>query len=85
VKWYRLAAEQGDVPAKFNLGIMYEMGHGVPRDYVPAHMWFNLAAGQGDEGAAKERDDIAGNKMTSDQIAEAQHLARAWKERLSRS
>ena len=25
VKWYRLAAEQGDADAQYNLGIMYEM------------------------------------------------------------
>ena len=25
VKWYRLAAEQGDASAQYNLGLMYEM------------------------------------------------------------
>ena len=25
VKWYRLAAEQGDAAAQYNLGIMYKM------------------------------------------------------------
>jgi len=30
VKWYRLAAEQGDANAQFNLGGMYEDGEGVP-------------------------------------------------------
>ena len=46
--------------------------------YVLAHMWFNLAAAQGDKQAAADRDAIAA-KMTPDQIAEAQRMARDWK------
>ena len=49
VKWYRLAADQGDAYAQNNLGVMYDQGQGVPQDYVLAHMWFNLSAAQGDE------------------------------------
>ena len=49
VKWYRLAADQGDATAQFNLGGMYAQGEGVPQDYVLAHMWFNLSAAQGDD------------------------------------
>jgi len=29
VKWYTLSAEQGDAWAQFNLGVMYDYGHGV--------------------------------------------------------
>ena len=42
---------------------MYGNGPGVPQAYVQAHMWFNLAAAQGYEGAAKNRDPAA-SKMT---------------------
>ena len=42
---------------------------------VYAHMWFNIAASQGDENAAKLRDIIA-ERMPPSQIAEAQKLAR---------
>jgi uncharacterized protein len=52
-------------------------GNGVLQDYVLAHMWLNLAAAQGDKDAAKQRDELAA-KMTPDQIAEAQRLARKW-------
>ena len=48
VKWYRLAAEQGDVAAQYNLGIMYDNGDGVPQDYKEAVKWYRLAAEQGD-------------------------------------
>jgi len=37
-----------------------------------------LAATQGDENAIKARDIVA-DRMTADQIAEAQKLAREWK------
>ena len=53
-------------------------GQGVTQDYVQAHMWFNLAAAQGDEIPRKNRDAVA-ERMTSEQIAEAQRLAREWK------
>jgi TPR repeat protein len=78
VKWYRLAADQGHTSAQYNLGVMYAKGRGVPQDDVQAHMWFNLAAAQGDEDGKQGRDLVAG-KMTPQQIAQAQELARNWK------
>jgi len=36
VKWYRIAAEQGDAEAQAMLGIMYLNGEGVPQDNVQA-------------------------------------------------
>ena len=78
VKWYRLAADQGDAYAQYNLGVMYANGRGVPQDYVQAHKWYNLGAVAGDKDAIKNRDNVAG-KMTPAQIAEAQKLAREWK------
>jgi TPR repeat protein len=61
---------------------MYELGLGVQQDYIQAHMWFNLAGAAGDAKGIKERDEIA-SKMTPDQIAEAQRLAREWKPKSS--
>ena len=54
---------------------MYDEGRGVPQDYVRAHVWYSLAAWQGNKQAAKYWD-ILENKMTSADIAEAQRLAR---------
>ena len=34
LKWYRLAAAQGDALAQYNLGVMYAKGQGVPQDYA---------------------------------------------------
>jgi uncharacterized protein len=83
VRWYRLAADQGLVGAQRSLGVMYDEGKGVPQDYVQAHMWYNLAGANGDADGVKNRDIVA-RKMTPDQIAEAQRLAREWKPKASR-
>ena len=81
--WFRKAAEWGKVWAQFYLGELYYSGQGVPQDYVEAHKWFNLAAsryrpGQERDRFASLRDDVA-KRMTPEQIAEAQRLAREWK------
>ncbi|MFO7853726.1 MAG: SEL1-like repeat protein [Paracoccaceae bacterium] len=49
--------------AQANLGAMYANGRGVPQDDVLAHMWKNLAAAQGNEGARRNRDRLA-ERMT---------------------
>jgi hypothetical protein len=51
VKWYQLAAKQGNAYAQLNLGMMYDNGQGVPQDYKEAVKWFRLAAKQGDAKA----------------------------------
>ena len=83
--WYRKAADQGDADAQFNLGFMYSNGQGVPQDYVEAYKWFNIAAAYSADkevrdDATKNRDLVA-EKMTPEQIAEAQKRAREWKKK----
>ena len=67
-------AEQGDANAQSILGKMYAHGQGVLQDYARAHMWYNIAGANGHEEGPEERDNVA-EKMTSDQIAEAQRMA----------
>ncbi len=81
--WFRKAADQGNTLAQLSLSAMYQKGSGVPQDDVRAHMWFNLAASRAPEAelhqeAVNRRDKVAA-KMTPDQIAEAQRMAREWK------
>ena len=38
---------QGDASAQYSLGVMYEVGKGVPQDYAEAVKWYRLAAEQG--------------------------------------
>ena len=47
LKWYALAAEQGDADAQFNLGVMYHQGQGVLENDETAVKWYTLAAQQG--------------------------------------
>ncbi len=47
MKWWRLAAEQGDAVAQYNLGVKYAQGEGVSEDYAEAIKWWRLAAEQG--------------------------------------
>ena len=51
MKWYRLAAEQGNASAQYNLGVRYANGEGVPQDDAEAVKWYRLAAEQGDASA----------------------------------
>ena len=46
-RWYRKAAEQGNVAAQYYLGVCYASGQGVPQDYAEAVKWYRKAAEQG--------------------------------------
>jgi len=61
----------------FQMGIIHSTGRGVPADMVAAHMWFNLAAAQGNGEAARWRQEIS-KEMSTAEIAEAQRQAREW-------
>jgi hypothetical protein len=53
LKWYRLAAEQGNAFAQSEIGVMYMDGVGVDQDYKEAIKWYQLAAEQGYAGAQR--------------------------------
>ncbi len=70
-------AARGDVQARFDLGVAFSCGTGVPVNLVEAHKWFNLAALVGSEEAQHCRAEIA-EEMTAREIAQAQRMARDW-------
>lgn len=78
VQWYLKSAEQGQAKAQNSLGRMYAGGVGVEQDDLLAHMWFSLAAAQGEPLATKGRDAVE-HKMTAAQIAKARKLASQWR------
>jgi TPR repeat protein len=80
VKWFRKAAEQNYADAQYNLGVCYDSGEGVAKDEIEAYKWWLLAAGHGNDDA-KYNMTIVENKMTREQIAEGQRLARDFKPR----
>ena len=50
VKWFRLAAEQGNADAQTNLGVMFQYGRGVPKHFddmlsVADEVWGQVVKG----------------------------------------
>ena len=78
VRWYLRAANQGNELAQRKLGLLYERGDGVQQDFVQAYMWYKLGAASGVKAGIVLRDALA-IRMTSDQLLEAQKLAREWR------
>ena len=78
LRLYLLSAAQGYLPAMCSIGDIYGNGEGIEQDCVKAYMWYNLAAAGGKKDACKLRDLIA-EKMTPEQIAEAQILSNEWR------
>jgi TPR repeat protein len=60
---------------------MYARGEGVPKDYVTAYAWWNIAAASGQEKAIANRSRVE-QQMTPSQIAEGQRLSTEIYERI---
>ena len=75
-RWARLAAEQGDAGAQVVLGLSYLNGTGVARDPVSAYAWLTLASSASGVAGARELRDRLAERMTPEQIAEAQARVR---------
>jgi TPR repeat protein len=81
VDLYLDAAIQGNPFGQGMLGLMYDKGHGVPRDVVLAYKWLNLAAAH---DPRRERDyylrlrNAVASKLSPAQIHEGQRLALIW-------
>ncbi|MGV0035112.1 MAG: tetratricopeptide repeat protein [Candidatus Azotimanducaceae bacterium WSBS_2022_MAG_OTU7] len=72
MKWYRLAADQGDASAQNNLGVMYATGRGVPEDRVLGYMWVNLA-GINTYDVSRLKEALVG-RMTKADLSKAKDL-----------
>ena len=79
--WLHQAAEQGESTGQFLLGLLFDKGYGVPQDWVQAEVWLNLAAAHApvrqQDYFGRVRDAVA-QKLTLNQVAEAQRRASAW-------
>ncbi|HEY1780644.1 MAG TPA: tetratricopeptide repeat protein [Roseiarcus sp.] len=79
--WLHQAAQQGEPTGQFLLARLFDNGFGVPQDWVAAEVWLILAAahasGRQQEYYGRVRDAVA-QKLTLDQVAEAQRRASAW-------
>lgn len=72
---YRKSAVLGFPLSQNNLARLYEIGLGVPKDPVVAHVWYLLAAASGDAELVANRDRSA-RRLLPDQIAKAESLAK---------
>ena len=79
LEWLRQAAEQGHTRSQYKIAEMYEAGQGTKRDHVQAYKWFAIAAKERYADAKKRRKRVA-KKMDPYDIAEAEMLARQWKQ-----
>jgi tetratricopeptide (TPR) repeat protein len=52
VAWYLLAASENNPHAQCNIGILYDYGLGVPKNYLCALKWYLKAAEQNEYGKA---------------------------------
>jgi TPR repeat protein len=77
----RKRAEQGDALAQYDLGDAYDKGQGVSQDYVEAYKWRKLAVVRTSPDKKKQyaesRDELE-QRMTPQQLAEAQRRASEW-------
>lgn len=54
----RPVAEQGDTQAQTYMGLLYQRGKGVPKDYAESVKWYRLAAEQGKADAQNYLGDM---------------------------
>jgi hypothetical protein len=81
LKWYRLAAERGDVWSQFNVGRLYLNGNGVQQDYEVAYFWFSLAAARASSDTCpfKHWRGVAARKLAPALRAEVDQQVAQWK------
>ena len=61
IKWYRLAAAQGNASHRIISDLCTQNGRAVPKDYDEAIKWFRLAAAQGDAAAQYNLGEMYAN------------------------
>jgi TPR repeat protein len=75
LKWYTLAAKQGNIDAQNNLGGMYKKGKGVPQNYKTAVKWYTLAA---ENGCADAGFNLGSMHFRGNGVLKDLQIARLW-------
>lgn len=81
IEWYTKAAEQCHPKAGYQLGLHYSRGDGVPRDKVEAYKWFGISVSCGDNRLSQGSQNSVGERLTPEQVSEAQSRIAAWLEK----
>lgn len=74
-KEFRAEAERGDVRGQYALGLMYDLGEGIPENYEEAVKWYRLAAEQGNADA---RNNLATMYAEGEGVAKDYGQAMKW-------
>ncbi len=96
-RWYRKAAELGDSSSQSRLSWMYQVGEGVPQDYMEAYVWQSVAVANPywdehslapelkshNHEAIKEARDALAGKLSDEQLAAAQARATRLHEKIA--
>ena len=61
MKWFRIAADEDDYDAQFEIGKCYHEGKGVEKDMAEAVKWYRLAADQGSPRAEEALKELGIN------------------------
>lgn len=59
IEWYRRAADQGDIIARYNLGWSYANGKGVQQDNAKAKEWYSKACDLGNKDSCKSLQKLS--------------------------
>ena len=78
VQMVRAEAAQGYGMAQTMLGRLYELGNGVPQDYVQARQWYEQAAAQ---GLARAQEDLGALYFMGRGVPQDYATARQWFEK----
>ena len=83
LKWYWLAADNGDNRGRNNLGVMHRDGLGITPNKILAYMWFSLAAA--DQSVEGQRNlERLSRALSQQDILQGQQLAEEYLARLAR-
>ena len=75
---FKQSADGGNSLAQFMMGRLYAEGRGVVEDNIAAYMWYDLAAGNGNNRAIAARDSIAA-QLDAAELEHAQDQAAQWR------
>jgi TPR repeat protein len=73
VRYYRMAADQGNAEGAYWLAALYANGEGVPKDYSEAFRWFLVAAEAGYGPAI----DVVSNAYLNGELGQTRDRAKA--------
>ena len=76
--YFTKAAQLGVRDSQYNIAILLARGLGVGQSMTDAYMWLSVAAQQGDDEAARKRDEI-GQRLSPAELATAKSAAQQFK------